>query len=50
MCIAMGCFPGCDVINFELNLTFLIKPFPTCPKIQDKNLNILRTKRAFMMR
>ena len=21
------CFPGCDVINFEINLTFLIKPF-----------------------
>ena len=27
MCIAMVCEPGCDVMNFEVNLTFLIKPF-----------------------
>ena len=27
MCIAIVCFPGCDVINFEINLIFLIKPF-----------------------
>ena len=24
-CIAIVCFPGCDVIDFETNLTFLIK-------------------------
>ena len=27
MCIAMVCKPGCDVMNFEVNLIFLIKPF-----------------------
>ena len=27
MCIAITCFPGCDVISFEINLIFLIKPF-----------------------
>ena len=27
MCIATVNFPGCDVINFEINLIFLIKPF-----------------------
>ena len=27
MCIAIICFPGCDVINFEINLSFLIKTF-----------------------
>ena len=27
MCIAIVYFPGCDVINFEINLIFLIKPF-----------------------
>ena len=27
MGIAMICFQGCDVINFETNLIFLIKPF-----------------------
>ena len=25
MCIAIVCFPGCDVINFETNFIFLIK-------------------------
>ena len=27
MCIAIVCKPGCDVMNFEVNLIFLIKPF-----------------------
>ena len=27
MCIMIVCFPDCDVINFENNLSFLIKPF-----------------------
>ena len=27
MCIAIVCFPGCDVINLEIKLIFLIKPF-----------------------
>ena len=45
-------FPACDVINLEVNLSFLIKSevikfSSTWPKSQDKNLNILRTKRAF---
>ena len=44
MCIVIGCYPGCNVINFEINPTFLIKLFF---QSQDKNLNILRTKRAF---
>ena len=25
MCIAIVCYPGCDVINYEMNLIFLIK-------------------------
>ena len=27
MCFAIVCYPGFDVIDFEINLTFLIKPF-----------------------
>ena len=27
MCIPIVCKPGCDVMNFEVNLIFLIKPF-----------------------
>ena len=41
MCIAIVCFPGFDVINFEISLQ---------PKSQDKNSNILRTKRAFQVK
>ena len=47
MCIAIACQPGCDVINFEINLVFLTKLFYYMTKCKDKNLNILRTKRAF---
>ena len=27
ICVLQLCFPGCDVINFETSLIFLIKPF-----------------------
>ena len=27
MCIAIVCYPGCDIIDFEINLIFLIEPF-----------------------
>ena len=27
MCVAIICFPGCDVKGFEIKLIFLIKPF-----------------------
>ena len=46
MCIVIVCFPDCDAINFEISLFFLHKLFPAWLKSQDKNLNILRTKRA----
>ena len=42
-----GLLPGCDVINFESNFIFLSKPFLIWLKIQEKNFNILRTRRAF---
>ena len=45
MCIAMA--PGCDIINFEINLIFLIKLFFYMNKNSRKKLNILRTKIAF---
>ena len=46
MCIVIVCLPDCDVINFEINLIFLIELFHYTSKSQYKNLNILRTKRA----
>ena len=27
MCIAIVYYPGCDVMDFEINVIFLIKPF-----------------------
>ena len=27
ICIAIVCYPGCDVMDFEINLIFLIEPF-----------------------
>ena len=27
MSIAIVCYPGCDVMDFEINLIFLIEPF-----------------------
>ena len=51
MFIVILCSPGCDVINFKINLIFLIKSgFFTRPKSQDKDLKILRTTRAFKMK
>ena len=45
-----NCFPGCDVINFEINIIFLIKQSLYMTKSQDKNINILKTKQAFKMK
>ena len=46
MCITIACFPGCDIINFEMKFFFLIKLLFTWPKNQDKKLDILRTQRG----
>ena len=43
-CIAIVCKPGYDVMNFEVNLIFLIKLFFL------SDINILRTERAFKMK
>ena len=51
MVIAIVCYPGCDVMNFEVSLIFVIKQFFfTWLKSHDKNFNILRRKRAFKMK
>ena len=42
MCIAIVCFQGCDVINFEINLIFQIKSFFYMTKKLRK-----KSKRAF---
>ena len=49
-CIAIVRLPGCDVIDFETNLVFLIKPFSYTTKKKDKNLNILRSGKVFKVK
>ena len=48
--IVIICWLVCDVIDFEINLIFLTKPFLQWPKNQDKNLNFLWMKRAFKIK
>ena len=47
MRIVIICFPDCDVINFEINLSFIIRSFFIETKSQDKNFLFSRTKIAF---
>ena len=47
MCIAIVCWPGCDVINFKINLIFLIKPFLYMTKKSRQNLKFLKNEKSF---
>ena len=48
MCIVIICLLGDGVINFKINHNFFYQAvFLLDQKRQDKNLNILREKRAF---
>ena len=50
MCIAIVCFSGCDVINFEINLIFLIKPFFYMTKKSRQTFKYLAHKKAFKVK
>ena len=50
MCIAILCFVGCDAINFEINLIFLIRLCFYMMKSSRQKFNILRMKRAFKLK
>ena len=47
MCIAIVCFPGCEVINFEITLIFLIKPFFYLAKKSRQKFKYLENKKSF---
>ena len=38
MCSVIACFPGCDFINFEINLSFFVKPFSYVTKKLEQKL------------
>ena len=47
MCVVVICFPGCDVINLEINLIFLIKPFFFMSKISRQKFKDLDNEKSF---
>ena len=47
MCIAIVCYPACDVIKIEINLIFLIKPFSYMAKKLGQKLKYLENGKSF---
>ena len=47
MCIAIACFPGCDVMNFGFDLIFLINLFFYMTKKSKQKLKYLENKKSF---
>ena len=47
MCIPLVCQPGCDVINFEINLISLIKPLLYMTKNAKQKLKYLKNEKSF---
>ena len=47
MYIGSVCYPVCDVITFEINLAFLIKPFFYLTKQPRQKTKYLENKKAF---
>ena len=48
MCIAIVCYPGCDVMDFEINLIILIKPFFYMRKKSRQKLRYLENEKSFL--
>ena len=47
MCIVTNCFPVCEVINLEINHSFLIRPFFCKTKKSTRKCKYLKNERAF---
>ena len=47
MCVAIVCEAGCEVINFEINLIFLIKPFVYLTKKSKQKLKYIEKEKNF---
>ena len=50
MCVVSTSYRDCDVINFVINFKFLVNRVFFKPNSQDKDLNILKTKKALKMK
>ena len=47
ICIAIVCFPGCDVISSKINLIFLIEPLFCVNKKSRQEVKYLENKKIF---
>ena len=47
MCIAIACKPGCDVMIFEVDFIFLIKPFFQMTYISWQKPKYLENEKSF---
>ena len=47
MCVATVCFPCCNVLNFEIKLMFLIRPFTYMAKKPREKPKYLENKKSF---
>ena len=47
MCITVTCFLGCDIINFETNVVFLIKPYLHMTKTSRQKFSYLENEKSF---
>ena len=47
ICIAIVCLPVCDVINFEVKLSYISNRFPTRPKKSGQKLEYLQNENSF---
>ena len=47
MFITIVCFPGCDVIDFDINLIFQIEPFFYKTKTSRQKFKYLKNEKSF---
>lgn len=47
MCIVNACLPGYGIINFEINLIFIIKPFSYLIKNSAQKIEYFKNKNSF---
>ena len=47
MCIIIVCYPVCDVTNFHIYFSFLIKPFSYMTKKSEQKFKYLKNEKSF---
>ena len=47
VCIIIICYPVCDALSFEINYTFLVKPFFYITKTSGQKCKYLKNEKGF---